>query len=153
MKKRWAAMLTAAIGVVLCLCLFCGCESVEVEEKPFYTLEEAYHYGWLKKSDLKSIARLYNNREPIDNAELDSETTLAIKEAYCDSHNSKGYSNTITVEQVGFAYYGWYHDCAVIRIYYYNMPVADVVWDETVGGVTMHHTDGLGLSVWRQQEL
>ena len=147
MKKSWAAILTAAIGVVLCLCLFCGCEPVEVEEKPFYTLEEAYHYGWLKKTDLKSVAKRYNNREPIDNAELDSETTLAIKEAYCALHNSK-----VTVEQVGFQYYGWYHDCAVIKIYYDDLGVPAVAWDEKVGGVTLHHPDGLGLSVWRKAE-
>ena len=138
---------------------------VWIAEENFYSLEDAYHYGWLTKKDMKSIAYYHNggregnekvmgkNYTPMPKTPevLDDETTLAIKKAYCDWYNSKGNWDSTTVEKVWFAYYGWYHDCAVIRIGYDGMGVTTVVWEEKIGGVTVHYTDGLGLSVWRKK--
>ena len=128
MKKRWAAMFTAAIGLGLCLCLFCGCKPVEVEEKPFYTLEEAYHYGWLKKTDLKSIAKLVNNHTSLDIEGLENEALTAIKDSYAALRNAEP-------DEVTVIYYGNFNNHIAVDLSIYGDLGSTVIKEVTVGGV------------------
>ncbi|MDE6411278.1 MAG: hypothetical protein K2L02_01925 [Clostridia bacterium] len=161
-------LLSISAALVMGLCLFCGCnDPEEIEDKPFYTLEEAYKYGWLSKNDLKSIAYYHNGGrkgnegvmsknytpKPKTPEVLDDATTMAIKQAYYDVHTAKGYLPTITLDEVGFRYYGWYNGCAVIKIGYRNMPVSDVLVEEKVGGIKVSYSEDWVLSVWRQKEI
>lgn len=168
-------LLSITTVLMMGLCLFCGCNEIdegfkepEIEDKPFYTLTEAYNYGWLTQEDLKSIAYYHNGGrahneeimsdtyEPMPKTPevLNEETTLAINEAYYDMHASQSYDHTIiSIEDVGFIYYGTYHDCVVIKIGYKGMAVSEAVREEKIGGVTVFYPELWFLSVWRQKEV
>ena len=123
-------LLSIAAVMIVGLCLLCGCKPkpVEIEEKPFYTLEEAYSYGWLKKKDLKSIAELVNHLRSLDIEELDSEVLAAIKESYATLRN-------VETDEVIVTYYGKFNEYYAVGKSVYGDVVASVMVEVEVGGV------------------
>ena len=154
-------------GIIMALGI-AGCDkNIEIEEKPFYTLEEAYSYGWLTKEDLKSIAYYLNggrgnNEElmsetyqplPKTPEALDDETKLEIKQAYGQwKFPDEDWSDF--PPDPFYPYYGCYHDCVVISFSLAaGSPVAPgISWETEIGGVTFCYSYTNTLYVWRQKE-
>lgn len=152
--------------------LFCGtvgltaCGGGEgLEAGAFYSLEEAYKSGELGKEDIKSIAYYHNGgREgnektisenfvpkPQNPAVLDDATQTAIKQTYWDVHFAEENPNNLTVDDIGFAYYGCYNGCVVVKIARVPAAVGALDWEEIVGGVKIIYHNTLGLSVWKSR--
>lgn len=129
MKK----MLSICAAIIMGLCLFCGCKEEEKAEPiagKFYSLEEAYESEWLTKEDLMSIAYYLNNGRqgneeimsedyapiPKTPETLSEEVTAAIKQEFWDANFNELNSNGVTVDDIGFAYYGSYGKCVAVRV-------------------------------------
>ena len=137
---------------------------VWMPEDDFYTLWEAYKFGWLTQADLKSIAYYHSGRSgneaiipkdytPIPKTPevLDDETQLKIIQAYYKWQFPE--EDLPSVPPATFyPYYGCYNHCVVIQLFR-RPDVADEhepVIHYTVGGVEFNESYSGGLFVWRQ---
>ena len=139
-------LLSTCAALVMGLCLFCGCGQKpppQIEDKPFYTLEEAYDYGWLSKNDLKSIANKINNRESIDLDELDGEVLTEIKTAYALLRDTES-------DEVGVAYYGNFKSYYAVDVFVKGDGASDVITKVYVGGgVFIYPNDGTEVVIYK----
>ena len=137
MKKILTAVMSAVLALTV-LCLVCGCkpeEPLEIEDKPFYTLEEAHSYGWISKSNLKSIAKLVNDIDSVNIAELDSEVLAAIKESYAALRDAES-------DEVIVIYYGNFNNYYAVDVSKYGDISPSVAVEVTVGGVKFVYPHG-----------
>ncbi|MDE6411017.1 MAG: hypothetical protein K2L02_00575 [Clostridia bacterium] len=136
--------------------------TVWIPNKSFYTLTDAYKYGWFNEEDAKSIAYYHNggregNEEvmgedftpqPKTPQALDKDHDLEIRQDYFNTRFGKNNPYNNTVDEIGYRYYGCYNSHAVVKIWCRGDGAADVVWEEEVGGVKIKYTDGSRLMVW-----
>lgn len=139
--------------------------SGEKELGPFYSLQEAYHYGLLTQEDLKSIAYYHNGGRtynegimseaytPAPKAPevLNAETEIEIKSAAAEEYREK--YNIKFAEADGFTitqYYGTYNDCIAVMTRDNYSGAADVVWFDSVAGVNIYYSNGKSIQIWRK---
>lgn len=131
----------------------------EIAEKSvgtFYSLQEAYDYGYLTKTDLESVANYLN--EEIEYSEaLDGEIENAIKEAAAYEIRNRKIEPFPEATAEGFrltAFYGAYSDSYVIKMRndYDNLPTDVPNYWEEIGGVQFHFMGHDRVTVWREKE-
>lgn len=154
MKK----LVSAFAAIIIGLCLFCGCGEIppQIEEKPFYTLAEAYNYGWFTKKEIKKIVNMFN--EPINLDELDGNILETVKQNYCEEIKQTidpkteelmfPYAKVEDIQRI--EYYGEYNDCYCFRIWHPYADAADVELEKTVAGITYYYTSP-DMCVWKNQ--
>ncbi|MBP5308348.1 MAG: hypothetical protein J6Z34_04340 [Clostridia bacterium] len=162
MKKFTTLFLVFILALALFLPM--GCENYE---KKFYTLDEVYENGEITRQNLLSIIYYINggiieeNKEqypedfvptPKDPEELDENTERAIENAYNNQlkkENKKLYADVI-IEEV--RYYGTYNDyiCVGIRIEIPGVSFGDVVFQETIDGVSYWRTPTFNVFLYKE---
>ena len=137
---------------------------VWMREEDFYTLWEAYRFGWLTQDDLKSIAYYNHNRSgnedimdkdytpmPKTPEELDDETKLKIIQAYYKWYLPEKDLPSVAPADF-YPYFGCYHNCVVIKLNRFPHITAEpgIEIKYTVGGVEFCESYSMGLFVWKQ---
>jgi len=139
------------ITAVLCSALFCACN--EKVRGKFYSLEQAYHNGWITADELQEIANLHNENRSLEISEIGEKTIKNIKETALN--DDKEFEPNAKIEDYKILdYYGHYGDCYVLII---NSPYTahgEVVIDEwrEVGGVQFHYTGHYTIKAWKPEE-
>lgn len=148
MKK----ILIALIAVAISLAVLTGCapdggtngNQNADNGGEFYTLREAYNYGYLTQNDLKGIAYYVNNGET--HSELSEDYIVnSIKESAAKAMREREIQPNADAKAEGFTivgYYGNYSSYYVVRVSNeYDLFPTDVPneWEE-IGGVDFHIT-------------
>lgn len=137
--------------------------TVWISNKYFYTLTDAYKYGWLTKEDAKSIAYYHNGGiegnesvmsknytpKPKTPEVLDEKNDLAIRQDYFNKRFGKNNPYNYTLDEIRYIYYGCYNNYAVVNIACIGEGVANVGWAENIGGVKIIYPYADRLSVWK----
>ena len=147
--KRAKMILAAVLALGICGAVLCGCGSNMKGE--FYSVKEAFEAGYLTKSDLKSIAGYYNNRENCPDA-LDKEVKDAIIRTACEEARLGISEAEVRPEDFEIsAYYGNYNNCYAVKIKSEYIGYPEVVVDEweEIGGVKFHHTSPVSIDIWK----
>ena len=157
------------VGVVLIMCvgILCACNNGDDFRNPingepkageFYTLQEAFDNGWLSRGDLRNIAyhRTGDGQKkgfkptPKNPEVLSAETELAIKEAYAANLRERGILEAVA-DGVGVNnYFGIYNDLVTVFIYDKYSGYADVILNQTIGGIKFTYNNSNEIIVWKQ---
>ena len=153
--------------IILCFFTMCSCNydddfrnpiNGEPEAGEFYTLQEAFDNGWLSRGDLRNIAyhRTGDGQKkgfkptPKNPAVLSAETELAIKEAYAANLRERGILEAVA-DGVGVNnYFGIYNDLVTVFIYDKYSGYADVILNQTIGGIKFTYNNSNEIMVWKQ---
>ncbi|MGI6759509.1 MAG: hypothetical protein ACOX40_06990 [Bacilli bacterium] len=136
MKK---SLLFLSIFLVLVLLTSCGKEG-ELEAKGiFFTLQEAYDQGYLKASDLDTVAN-YSNSNIQYSGKLSDDIQKQIKEtALIELRNTSEDAKLSDVSII--SYYGKYNNCYVVRVGNRFAQYSSNLQEEIVEGVTFLYVD------------
>lgn len=135
-------------------------------EPGFYSLQDAYDLGAIKKSDLMSIAYYragrFGNENIIDenfaaipkNPEvLDAETVEQIKKDYIDWLITTGVALQPPTHGAQIdMYYGTYNDCVVVMMGYVNGAYLTMCGYEFIGGVKFGYSNSQRIQVWKKSK-
>ena len=169
MKK----LLSIGVAVVTGLCLFCGCNGLDLEHYDdgsnlkyveenstgvTYTLEEAYENGFLKKEDIQKIAYYHdedNEAEfPVvlsENVEKAVKNTFAAEYNADESPSSEATAEDFTVKK----FLGYYYKCCVVEAdsaLWDSAPTDVPNYREEICGVKFHITNYYPIRVWMENK-
>ncbi len=151
MKNTFKVLICVVLTIVLCSCTLCACNDNGSEsyacDGEFYTLKQAYDNGWLRKSDLKSIAYHLNGTQPIGFVPKEKEPLSAEDEQSLKADYAKRYTDCPIGDILIRGYYGQYNGFVAVIVESIHM---DVITEEIVGGVKFTYPDSNALILWKK---
>ena len=163
MNKKIKGLGILMAALLLC-CGIAGC--APQASGTFYSLEEAYEEGFLKRDDLMSIAyyhnggREYNENimveeytpQPKEPQELTEEISLKIRETAAYVYRNDKYINAPKAVADDFKiieYCGTYNDCVAIMMTDIYTGYTGALITDVIGEVSFFYNSGNKIKVWK----